>query len=40
MQDILQDNQCRAISGTWFSEYDGKTVESAPAASTSTTSSR
>nr|WP_329814148.1 DUF1524 domain-containing protein [Streptomyces sp. JV185] len=24
-----RDDQCRAISGTWYSEYDGKTVESA-----------
>ncbi|MEV7856235.1 HNH endonuclease family protein [Streptomyces sp. NPDC088183] len=28
-QDVVQDEQCRATSGTWFSEYDGKTVESA-----------
>ncbi|MFJ8856480.1 hypothetical protein [Streptomyces sp. NPDC102437] len=28
-QGVVQDDQCRAISGTWYSEYDGKTVESA-----------
>ncbi|MCX5115280.1 HNH endonuclease family protein [Streptomyces sp. NBC_00378] len=28
-QGVVQDDQCRATSGTWYSEYDGKTVESA-----------
>ncbi|MCX5115345.1 HNH endonuclease family protein [Streptomyces sp. NBC_00378] len=28
-QDVVQDDQCRSISGTWYSEYDGKTVASA-----------
>ncbi|MFJ7200685.1 MULTISPECIES: HNH endonuclease family protein [unclassified Streptomyces] len=28
-QDVVQDDQCRATSGTWYSEYDGKTVASA-----------
>ncbi|WP_331754146.1 HNH endonuclease family protein [Streptomyces sp. NBC_00826] len=28
-RDVVQDEQCRAVSGTWYSEYDGKTVESA-----------
>ncbi|MER6499196.1 HNH endonuclease family protein [Streptomyces sp. NPDC001455] len=28
-QDVVQDAQCRAVSGTWYSEYDGKTVASA-----------
>ncbi|MFJ2419296.1 HNH endonuclease family protein [Streptomyces brevispora] len=28
-QDVVQDDQCRATSGTWFSEYDGKTITSA-----------
>lgn len=23
-QDVVQDEQCRAVSGTWYSEYDGK----------------
>ncbi|MFI9630525.1 HNH endonuclease family protein [Streptomyces sp. NPDC052042] len=27
-QDVVQDDQCRATSGTWFSEYDGRTIES------------
>ncbi|MEV0537215.1 HNH endonuclease family protein [Kitasatospora sp. NPDC050463] len=28
-QDVSQDAQCRAVSGTWFSEYDGKTLTAA-----------
>ncbi|MFE7112601.1 HNH endonuclease family protein [Streptomyces sp. NPDC057575] len=28
-QGVVQDDQCRAVSGTWFSEYDGKVIESA-----------
>ncbi|MCX5165451.1 HNH endonuclease [Streptomyces sp. NBC_00053] len=28
-QDVVQDDQCRAVSGTWCSEYDGLTVDSA-----------
>ncbi|MFJ1839024.1 DUF1524 domain-containing protein [Streptomyces sp. NPDC088175] len=28
-QNVVQDDQCRAVSGTWFSEYDGKTADSA-----------
>ncbi|OKJ39027.1 HNH endonuclease family protein [Streptomyces sp. CB01580] len=28
-RDVVQDVQCRAVSGTWYSEYDGKTVASA-----------
>ncbi|WP_405976745.1 HNH endonuclease family protein [Streptomyces sp. NBC_00988] len=28
-QDVLQDDQCRAVSGTWTSAYDGK-VSSKP----------
>ncbi|MBV9026616.1 MAG: HNH endonuclease [Streptomycetaceae bacterium] len=28
-QDVIQDEKCRAISGTWYSEYDGKTLTSA-----------
>ncbi|MFD4119027.1 HNH endonuclease family protein [Streptomyces niveus] len=27
-QNVVQDDQCRAVQGTWFSEYDGKTVAS------------
>ncbi|SEG94291.1 Protein of unknown function [Nonomuraea solani] len=29
--DVQQDEQCRAISGTWHSEYDGKDVADASA---------
>ncbi|MFE3073568.1 HNH endonuclease family protein [Streptomyces sp. NPDC059247] len=25
-QDVVQDAECRAVSGTWYSEYDGKTL--------------
>ncbi|MFE2939941.1 HNH endonuclease [Streptomyces sp. NPDC059255] len=25
-QDVGRDDQCRAVSGTWYSEYDGKTL--------------
>ncbi|MFI6688022.1 DUF1524 domain-containing protein [Streptomyces sp. NPDC050485] len=25
-KDVVQDDQCRAVSGTWLSEYDGKTL--------------
>ncbi|MFF8422542.1 HNH endonuclease family protein [Streptomyces sp. NPDC015680] len=28
-QGVVQDDQCRAVSGTWYSEYDGKTITSA-----------
>ncbi|MEU6053154.1 HNH endonuclease family protein [Streptomyces xanthochromogenes] len=28
-QDVVQDDQCRAVSGTWHSEYDGKTLTAA-----------
>ncbi|MFE4613239.1 HNH endonuclease family protein [Streptomyces niveus] len=28
-QNVVQDDQCRAVEGTWFSEYDGKTLTSA-----------
>ncbi|WP_457473077.1 HNH endonuclease family protein [Streptomyces sp. TE4109] len=28
-QDVVQDDQCRAVSGTWYSEYNGKTITSA-----------
>jgi hypothetical protein len=28
-QDVIQDDQCRATSGTWYSEYDGRTIETA-----------
>ncbi|MEV0621312.1 HNH endonuclease family protein [Nonomuraea sp. NPDC050404] len=28
-QDVKQDESCRAISGTWYSEYDGKTFTNA-----------
>ncbi|WP_329585723.1 HNH endonuclease family protein [Streptomyces sp. NBC_01005] len=28
-QDVVQDDQCRAVSGTWYSEYDGLTIDSA-----------
>ncbi|MFB6814334.1 DUF1524 domain-containing protein [Streptomyces sp. NPDC056347] len=28
-QDVVQDDQCRATSGTWYSEYDGKSFSSA-----------
>ncbi|WP_371094995.1 hypothetical protein [Streptomyces sanglieri] len=26
---VVQDDQCRAASGTWYSEYDGLTIDSA-----------
>ncbi|MFE3526630.1 hypothetical protein ACFXOD_34555 [Streptomyces sp. NPDC059161] len=25
-KDVVQDDKCRAVSGTWYSEYDGKTL--------------
>ncbi|MFD9484611.1 DUF1524 domain-containing protein [Streptomyces sp. NPDC059991] len=25
-QDVLQDSKCRAVQGSWHSEYDGKTL--------------
>ncbi|MFE9559445.1 DUF1524 domain-containing protein [Streptomyces sp. NPDC006692] len=25
-QNVVQDDKCRAVSGTWYSEYDGKTL--------------
>ncbi|GAA1234195.1 hypothetical protein GCM10009665_25570 [Kitasatospora nipponensis] len=28
-QDVVTDNQCRAVSGTWTSPYDGKVFTSA-----------
>ncbi|MEU9121117.1 HNH endonuclease family protein [Streptomyces sp. NPDC048506] len=28
-KDVKQDEECRAISGTWYSPYDGKTVDAA-----------
>ncbi|MFF2901995.1 DUF1524 domain-containing protein [Streptomyces sp. NPDC057966] len=28
-QDVVQDDRCRAVSGTWYSEYDGLTIDSA-----------
>ncbi|MFD8823864.1 HNH endonuclease family protein [Streptomyces sp. NPDC059605] len=28
-QGVVQDDQCRAIAGTWYSEYDGRTIETA-----------
>ncbi|MGW8330262.1 HNH endonuclease family protein [Streptomyces sp. NPDC055897] len=28
-QDVVQDDKCRAVSGTWHSEYDGKTLTAA-----------
>ncbi|MER5546484.1 HNH endonuclease family protein [Streptomyces sp. NPDC001233] len=28
-QDVKQDEECRAIAGTWFSEYDGETFTNA-----------
>ncbi|MFB7918063.1 HNH endonuclease family protein [Streptomyces sp. NPDC056061] len=28
-EDVVQDDQCRATSGTWYSEYDGRTINSA-----------
>ncbi|MEU7018930.1 DUF1524 domain-containing protein [Streptomyces sp. NPDC046385] len=28
-QDVVQDDQCRAVSGTWWSEYDGKVLTAA-----------
>ncbi|WP_433237523.1 hypothetical protein ACQPYK_29075 [Streptosporangium sp. CA-135522] len=28
-QDVQRDEQCRAVSGTWYSEYDGRTFTSA-----------
>ncbi|MFG2697230.1 HNH endonuclease family protein [Kitasatospora sp. NPDC048407] len=30
-QDVLQDDQCRAVSGTWVSPYDDKTFTDAKA---------
>ncbi|MFJ2509927.1 DUF1524 domain-containing protein [Streptomyces griseoviridis] len=27
--DVVQDDKCRAVSGTWHSEYDGKTFSAA-----------
>ncbi|MFD0343627.1 DUF1524 domain-containing protein [Streptomyces sp. NPDC127117] len=27
-QNVVQDDQCRAVSGTWYSEYDGLTIDS------------
>ncbi len=29
-QDVVQDDKCRAVAGTWYSEYDGKTLTAAP----------
>ncbi|MFE4873867.1 HNH endonuclease family protein [Streptomyces sp. NPDC056682] len=28
-QNVVQDDQCRAVQGTWYSEYDGKTLTAA-----------
>ncbi|MET8745608.1 hypothetical protein [Streptomyces sp. NPDC004728] len=28
-RDVVRDDQCRAVSGTWYSEYDGLTIASA-----------
>jgi hypothetical protein len=28
-QDVVQDDKCRAVQGTWYSEYDGKTLTAA-----------
>ncbi len=28
-QDVKQDEKCRAVSGTWLSEYDGKELTAA-----------
>ncbi|MEU2872094.1 DUF1524 domain-containing protein [Streptomyces olivoreticuli] len=28
-KDVTQDAQCRAVSGSWYSPYDGKTLNSA-----------
>ncbi|MGO4635006.1 HNH endonuclease family protein [Streptomyces sp. 2RAF24] len=28
-QDVVRDAECRAVSGTWHSEYDGKTLTGA-----------
>lgn len=28
-QDVVQDDQCRAVSGTWISAYDGKVLSTA-----------
>ncbi|MFB6502074.1 MULTISPECIES: HNH endonuclease family protein [unclassified Streptomyces] len=28
-RNVVQDDQCRAVSGTWYSEYDGKTINTA-----------
>ncbi|MFF8717142.1 HNH endonuclease family protein [Streptomyces sp. NPDC015184] len=28
-QGVVQDDQCRAVAGTWYSEYDGRTIETA-----------
>ncbi|GAA2469464.1 HNH endonuclease family protein [Streptomyces mauvecolor] len=25
-KNVVQDDKCRAVSGTWYSEYDGKTL--------------
>ncbi|GAA3827945.1 HNH endonuclease family protein [Sphaerisporangium flaviroseum] len=30
-KDVSQDEQCRAVTGTWHSQYDGKTLTSAGA---------
>ncbi|WP_329595172.1 HNH endonuclease family protein [Streptomyces sp. NBC_01005] len=26
---VVQDDQCRAVSDTWYAEYDGLTIDSA-----------
>ncbi|MFJ3206280.1 HNH endonuclease [Streptomyces sp. NPDC086989] len=28
-QDVVRDDQCRAVAGSWFSPYDGKTLSAA-----------
>ncbi|MFD8019124.1 HNH endonuclease family protein, partial [Streptomyces lavendulae] len=28
-QDVVRDEQCRAVSGTWFSPYDDRTLTAA-----------
>ncbi|MFI6475351.1 DUF1524 domain-containing protein [Streptomyces sp. NPDC050516] len=28
-QNVAQDDKCRAVQGTWYSEYDGKTLTAA-----------
>ncbi|MFE9573908.1 DUF1524 domain-containing protein [Streptomyces sp. NPDC006692] len=28
-QGVVQDDKCRAVQGTWYSEYDGKTLTAA-----------